>query len=458
VNEPRENRDLLFVTPFFPPCGRTGVQRMLKFSKYLPQLGWRLTVLTADKPILGLDKSLCAEVPGTVEVVRRFAPLQRDVGQWAGRRFRWLGPVCHLLGKPPTWVSDAVAWRVHFKAWKLIQPDYTALWAYRCIPAALRLAMKRRLQVVMTSGPPHSTHLVGLVLRRLLGMRWIADFQDPWTRNYMTGPREGLPYRLGRILEPCVLDQADAVVTVGYVWADEFRLLGRTRPRANVHVIRNGFDEHDIAPHPGEQLGPNQDLLTFHHNGTYYGPQKLDHHFRAMAMFLRRRPEARGILWCTFTGLGTAELADAVRLGLEGIVLDVGQQEHRRSLVLCRQASALVLLIGEGPKMAGVITGKVYEYFALRRPILATIPLGGELDELLQRYKGSCIAGFSDVPAICRQIDHIYDRRKRDPDTTVPAPPWLHEVSRAYQSGQLDAILRRLGARPSGIAVRPGSG
>ncbi len=439
------DRNVLFITPFYPPCGGPGVQRVLKFTRYLRRLGWRSTVLTAVEPLLGEDASLLDEVPEDVTVIRRLAPRRKHVAAVARRcvtALTW--PMCRAIGKQGDWLGAAVEWRVWRLASKLIVPDWTGLWALRCMALAPVLARGGRFDAVITSGPPHSTHLAGLAVRRATGTPWVADFRDPWVGNFCLDPSAGLPYRLARVLEPIVLDAADVVLQVTERNVRFARRLGRSGPRRHVTLLRNGFDRDDLpVPADGDPAEQAREF-RIHYNGALYGPQSGVYVLRAIAAFLARRPDARAALRFTLTGLPDRERDEACRLGIDDVVEDVGLLEHRRSLEACRDAGALLLVQADGPGTLGVVPGKTYEYLAMGRPILAAVCPGGEVEQLLRPHSEVYLAGFRDVEAIAARIEELWDRWREDPAMTVSPPRSVDRYDRRRQTERLGTILDRL--------------
>jgi len=438
---------VLMISPYYPPCGGPGVQRFLKFSKYLPSYGWQPTILTADTPLTGRDDSLCEEIPPGIRILRTPAVTSRDVGEAVGRLARWIGRLAAPLGVSGERIFEGVSWRVG----NLVVPDNAVPWVIRSIRTALRTTRDERFDAVLTTGGPHSTHLVGLIVNSLRHVPWVADFRDPWTTFHLFGPHYGIRYRTACVLEPMILDRAQAVVTVGHQWARDLRYVGRTRPRPNVFVIHNGFDWPDVAPAAGEMQKPDLTKFRLHHNGRLNHLRSAVPFLQALARFLEVFPEARHTTEVTFTSLPNREQQEVKGLRLATVVKNVRELSHKASISTCRRSSALLLITSDAPGSEGVITGKVYEYLALGRPILALIRTGGELEGMLRRFKGSVIAPRSNINAITSGIESLYRRWRRKPDTSMALPGWIDRYSREYECGQLAALLSRIQGRDGRI-------
>ena len=250
---------VLVISYYFPPSGGPGVQRMLKFVKYLPDFGWQPTVLTvradhASYP--DLDATLEAEIPASVEVVKT-------------RSWDPYALYARLQGKSRTeavgvgFVKDeAEGWMQRLAKWmraNLFLPDARVGWVPFALHAAKRMMEQEPFDVVITSGPPHSTHLVGRALKRRFGCRWVVDMRDPWTdiSYYKELPHTPPALRMDAALERSVLSRADAVISVSEGVGD---LLKAKAPLHQYETLPNGYDPADI-----------EYLIVSHGHGDHVG-------------------------------------------------------------------------------------------------------------------------------------------------------------------------------------------
>ncbi len=392
---------VLFITYYWPPSGGAGVQRGLKFVKYLPQQGVSPIVLTVDParasyPVL--DPSLAAEVPAGVSVVRTgsFEPLRllaaiggRSAVPHAG--FATTGRE-GLLKRAMRWVRGN--WMI---------PDARRGWVRHALRAAVPLIEAEGITTVVISSPPHSAQLIGLGLRkRFPARRWIADLRDPWTdiyfaRELLKGPRA---MRLDAAWEAAVLQQADAVVVVGpSMRADLARRYGPSLER-KLHVIPNGYDAGDL-----EALAPStppMDRLRITYVGTMAGSYAPQAFFEAVALATARSPLP---IELRFVGqVGQAVREAAARAGMLDRCSWNEPVGHARALEEMRSAHALLLVIPAGPGEERILTGKLFEYLAVQRPILGLGPVNGDAAAIVSE----CAAGhFFTRDQVAAMADHI---------------------------------------------------
>src|SRR5829696_3250256 len=359
----RQNRPrmkLLLVSLYFPPAGGAGVQRPLKFATHLPGLGVQTHVLAPDDPKwIHRDDALPTPTLAWVHRVRFVGP--------RGRR-----PAEELHG---TAGLERYQRQLQLFGRRLLFPDENVSWNLTAIPAALRIVREEGIDVVLTTSPPGSIHLVGAAVKRATGVRWVADMRD----SLVAHPHRHAERLLVRVKESgsravasLVARSADAIVAVSDAIAEEARGFS---PRGRVVTIANGSDFDDFAglPYtPGERF-----RIT--HTGSFFGK-------RDPRPFLTALAESGLDVVARFVGdfrssdrewAETLDLGD--RLELHPFV------PRRRALELQRDSEALLLLIPEaGGRGRGVLSGKVFEYLAAERPILAAVPPDGAAAALLR--------------------------------------------------------------------------
>ncbi|MBL8010265.1 MAG: hypothetical protein JNJ64_06625 [Flavobacteriales bacterium] len=377
---------VLFITYYWPPSGGAGVQRGLKFVKYLPLHGVRPIVLTVDPTQASypaLDPSLEAEVPADVRVVRTpsFEPL-RLLAALGGR-----GAVPHagfatggregLLKRAMRWVRGN--WMI---------PDARCGWVRHAVKAAIPLIEQEGIGTVVISSPPHSAQLIGLRLKeRFPKLRWIADLRDPWTdiyfaRELMKGPRA---QRLDSAYEAAVLEQADAAVVVGPSMRTAFAERHGPRVAAKMHVIPNGYDADDLkglARHPLPT-----DRLRITYVGTMAGSYAPQAFFAAVAQAMKHAPLPIELRFIGQVGQPVREAA--AQAGVLDRCVWNEPVKHAKALEEMASAHVLLLVIPGGPGEERILTGKLFEYLAVQRPILGLGPVDGDAGRIV----AACGAG-----------------------------------------------------------------
>jgi glycosyltransferase involved in cell wall biosynthesis len=417
-------RRILVVHYFFPPLGGGGVARILKFVKYLPELGWDVTVLaspTTSRWYAVRDEGLLAEVPPSVSVVR---PRELPVAD-ARRRLR--SPLARLR----------LPQLEHFIGW----PDETAGWLPATTLTALRLARTWRPDAVLSSSYAYSAHLVGLAASRAARAPWLADFRDEWTLNPQG---TALPRPLGQLnarTERALVRRADRVVLAD----SHYRLVGLDEADPRRVVIHNGVDESDLAaPSANGAVAPGGTFrLTY--VGALYGARDAAPVFAAIARLVRAgiidpaRFEVSivGNVW-----LGPGPLGDgSVPVSLTGYV------DHDRAL---REMSAATALLFYAPASTRATSGKIFEYLTSGRPVLAVARADNLASQLVDELGAGTVAAPDDPPAIDGALTELYRRWQAGSLAVAPSvrKETLRRFSRRHLTGTLARTLEDAITRP----------
>jgi glycosyltransferase involved in cell wall biosynthesis len=410
---------LLLVTRHFPPGSGGGVQRPLKFASHLPALGIETHVLAPD-------------VEGHED-----GELELPTQAWI-HRVRYVGP---RGGRPSEEIASRqglarVGTQAALLGRRLLVPDENVPWSTLATPTAIRIVRREGIDVVLTTSPPPSLHLLGASVKRTTSAAWVADLRDPLTSH---PHRRGYESRLAKVKETTVggvgklvASQADAIVAASDAIADEMRAL---EPKAEVVTIANGCDFDDFA---GLEYHPS-DRLRITHAGHFHGK-------RDPKPFLRALSES-GLddVVVRFAGDFRAEDREyAESLGLGDRIELLGDVSRRRSLELQRDSEVLLLLIPEsGGRGRGVITGKIYEYLAAERPILAAVPPDGAAAQLVRDTGAGVVVPSEDVEALRGALLDLHARWKAGSLERTPlSPGWRARLSRGSRVEELAEVLR----------------
>jgi glycosyltransferase involved in cell wall biosynthesis len=434
------DRTVLLVTYYFPPAGGPGVQRMLKFAKYLPDFGWRPAVLTvredAEYPVR--DPSLAADVPvGT--------PIERTRITEFYRIYRGAARAATPLdGTPRSPHEGIVARALRAVRAGIFIPDGRVGWIPHALGPGARLARETGACVILSSGPPFTANLVGGLLHRRTGLPWVQDFRDPWTRAPFYPRRPGLARRLDEALEHWTLRRAARTLAVNRSMIDDFRARYPGIPKDRLITLPNGFDEADFAGI--ERSVPRK--LTFVHTGTIHlarDPLSL----RGALTELCREEEgfADGVEFA-LAGRIDAELIDRLRTPpLDRIIRLLGYVGHGESLRLLRGADYCLLFIGEEPEVRGMLTGKLFEYLGSGTPILAVAPQDGEAATVIRECRAGAVIEPADLTGMKEWLRGAW-RRYRAGDRSVASPDGakIAEFGRRRLTQRLASILEDVAA------------
>ena len=367
---------------YWPPAGGAGVQRPLKLAAHLVELGIEVHVLAPDNPKwLHRDPSLASPPGVIVHRARNLGPRSRRPAE----ELRALHGI------------DRLALQAHVALRGLLVPDAAVLWNLTAVPTAIRLVKRLRIDAVLTTSPPGSIHLVGAATRRLTASRWLADLRD----SIALHPHRRRDVRGERSLARMVAGRADAVVCSSAAIAAEMEALGVT---GRLRVIGNGCDFEDFAGL--EYRRGSRFRVT--HAGSFFGR-------RDPRPFLDAISRSDGDVVARFVGdfrASDREYAEQLDLGdrLE-LIPYVSRVE---ALALQRDSEALLLLIPEADgRGKGVLSGKVFEYLAAERPIIAAVPPDGEAAALVREMGAGVVAAPDDPDALAAAVAEL-EQRWRD--------------------------------------------
>src|SRR5437899_8550211 len=368
---------VLLVTMYFPPAGGGGVQRPLKFATHLPSFGIETHVLAPDDP----------------KWVHRDDEATPPTQAWV-HRVRYHGP----RGRIPSeelYALEGVD-RLRYQAGALFRralvPDISVTWAPNAITAAIRIVRSENIDVVLTTSPPNSINLIGAAVKKATGVKWIADLRDPLVAD-ADNPVERLPARakenVQRVVARLVASQADAIVTAWDGIADEIRTY---EPKAPITVIPNGADYDDFD---GLDYTPG-DRFRITHAGSFFGKRNPRPFLIALQESGLENVVAR------FVGeLTTRDREWAQTLGLGDPLELLPFGSRRRSLAYQRDSEALLLLLPQaGERGTPVLPGKIFEYLAAERPILAAVPPAGAAANLIREADAGVVVPPDDTDAI----------------------------------------------------------
>lgn len=398
---------VLIITYYWPPSGGSGVQRWLKMSKYLPEYGWQPVIYTtenAEYPII--DHSLEKDVAPNIEVIRR--PINEPYSAY--KKFLGINKdetvkmgFIQEKEKNKSWKSDLSLWvRGNF-----FIPDARCGWVKPSVKYLKEYLNEHPVDAIISTGPPHSMHLIAMKLKEALGLPWIADFRDPWTEIdyyndlHLTAWADRKHHRL----EQEVLTKADKVVTVA---PDGARRLGRLGNR-NVRTIYNGFDRDDDAQTPVNL----SEQFTITYLGVLSKIQNPSNLWQALAELIKEDSGFDKSLRINMIGQIDSTVVSSINEnGLTQHVAYSPYMPHDQVSAVHRSSTLLLLLLmpDSEPRAKGLLTGKLFEYMASGRPILCIGPEDGDAARILRETGAGQTISFEDKEKIKEALKNLYQR------------------------------------------------
>lgn len=390
-------KKVLIITYYWPPTGGSGVQRWVKFCKYLPSECWQPVIYTPENPEqLVRDESLEGEVPSGVTVLKTrisepYEAYRRLVGKGRDAKGAGLNPIN----------SQKKSWKQKLMLWlrsNLFVPDPRCSWVRPSVAFLQKWLKENPVDVMVTTGPPQSMHLIGLELHRRTGIPWVADFRDPWTRMFYFEDLPMLPWVRKKHfrLEKAVLDEATAVVSVSPRVRDDFASMTDTP----VHLITNGFDEEDFAG-PGPSRSDSEFRIV--HTGLFASDGNPLRLWDELSRLCREDAGFAARLRIRLAGKVDPEITEAIReRGLGGNLVLLGYLSHSESVAELRSADLVLLPLRQSPEYSKVLPGKIFECIASGRPVLGIGPVDSAAGDLLRLAGAGCMVDWDEVPKLDR--------------------------------------------------------
>ena len=347
-------KKVLMISYYWPPSGGPGVQRILKFCKYLPDFGWEPIVLTVKHgEFPSIDESLILESASIkVYYAKAISPYNLYKLFSKSKRIQTyqLSPKENepIFNKFSRWIR-----------YNMVIPDGRIGWYPDAVRVGLSIIKKEKIDLIFSSGPPHTSHLIGRKLTKGTGMKWTADFRDPWTDRfyYSESPRNRLTQWFDRVLEKKVLDDADRISVVSQGFFDQ--LDNHTPIKDKTKIIFNGFDEEDFKDMAIHNRG--NDNFVISHIGTLSRSQNPILLFNAILSYSVK--SSKNGICLRFIGSVHSEIKETInKLNLGNVVEFIEYVPHGDAIKHMIDSDALLIVIPDLPDNKGIIPGKLYEY------------------------------------------------------------------------------------------------
>jgi len=406
-------KKVLIITYYWPPAGGPGVQRVLKFAKYLPEFGWQpiiLTVKNGEYP--AHDESLFSDIPKECKVyktpaIEPFSLYKKFTGMSSDEAI----PVAALTEQKISWKKKLAHWiRLN-----LFIPDARIGWIPFAVKAGKHIIENEKPDIIFSSSPPPTVHLIAQKLAKWSGIKWVADFRDPWTEIYHQDliKKNKFAHYIDQKLEKKILTNASRISTVSMHIADSFqKKLIRFK---KFFVIANGYDDADFISNTVNKF----DKFTIAYAGKINHQQNPEVLWKICAEIINKNNEFRNNFNILLMGNITQLVHSSLRNNnLSKYTTYLGYVKHKKALEMLKRSTLLLLLIPNTRKNRGIVTGKLFEYLAMNNFILGFGPPDGDAAHILNTTGTGKMFEYSDGEVVQNLISDLFKKWKKN--TSIP--------------------------------------
>lgn len=421
---------VLIITYYWPPSGGSGVQRWLKFVKYLRNFNVEPVVYTADNPKYAiLDETLQNEIPTAVEVLKQPIKEPNNIFSFFGKKSKRTS--AGFLDANPSFFGKILQ---YIRANYFI-PDARKFWIKPSVKFLSEYLSNNKIDVIITTGPPHSLHLIGLQLKQKLAIKWIADFRDPWTDidYFHQLPLTKKTIRKHYQLEEEVVSTADCVLVVSKTMKEKYLKFNH-----KIEVITNGFD--DVEDESKVELDIKFSIVHIGMMNADRNPKIL---WKVLSDLIKENQDFAEDLQLKFVGKLAHEVFESINNNkLTSVIEYITYLPHKEVVIFQKSAQILLLAVNKVPSAGGIITGKLFEYLQANRPILAIAPPEGDLAEIINSTKAGKVVGFDDEETLKKDILEMYKAYKKH--KLVVNSKSIGQYHRKNLTGDLADIIKKI--------------
>lgn len=403
-------RKVLIVAYYFPPLGWSGVQRTLKFVKYLRNFGWEPIIVTVAKTKFSvLDESLLDEIPKDIEIIRIDDMKFKDITDNIKCTMRkYTDYSLNIISNES--LKNEYEKEIENTFEKLrnlfLIPDGNSIWANNVINEIDKKIDIRNIDLVYTTSAPYSAHFVGHYLKTKYLLPWIADFRDEWTNNPYIYSDNNIKYNLEEHIERNILNYCDKVITISDVaqrnYINSFQI-----DKSKIEVITNGYDEEDFR---FDIINKKNNKFTVVYNGSFYLDIKPYTFIEAINNLIINNKIKIENIEIKFIGQIDSDIKSKTQSkDIYKLIKILDYLPHHQSLKESCKSNLLLLITGKDEKVKSVYTGKIFEYLRLKSPILALTPRKSVVEKLLRETGCGINVQYDDIKGIENSILKYYN-------------------------------------------------
>ena len=425
-------KKLLIITYYWPPAGGPGVQRWLKFVKYLPDFDVQPIVFVPENPTYPIvDSNLVAEVSDKAIILRTpiFEPYQL-ASFLSKNKTKKISSGIIPNQKKQSFLEKVMLW----VRGNLFIPDARVFWVKPSVAYLEKYIRENEIDTIITSGPPHSLHLIGLELKQKMNLKWLADFRDPWTTiGYHKSLRlSQYAAKKHKQLERQVLNTADTIIVTSKTTKAEFQAL-TTKP---IEVITNGFDVEKVD----KQILDTKFSLA--HIGSFLSERNPKILWESLVELCTEIPDFKSHLEIKLIGAISQEVLETIeQFGLNLYLNNLGYVSHAEAVAHQRKSQVLLLIEINSEETKSILPGKLFEYMVSERPILAIGPKDSDFAEIITNTNSGVFFEYSEKAKLKQTIQEYYNQFLEGKLQSHAVG--LQQYSRKNLTQQLVALLRQ---------------
>lgn len=449
IQEYMNRKKVLVVAQIFPPMAGSGVQRTLKFVKYLREFNWEPVVVTVDKSSFNYleDITLEMEIPKNLNIIRIDEKIDFSSSN-----------IENLLNNYIKLVNNENLMREYIDIIKsygeqndgqdmmnsLLIPDTSSLWAMDVLNRIDSYVDLNGIDVIYTTSGPYSDHIIGYFLKEKFNIPWVTDFRDEWTNNpYFNFDKENVFFKVMRNMEISILHRADKIITTTPLARENYINIFNV-PEDKIITITNGYDEEDFKYITLNTI--KADKFKIIHNGILYMVRTPETFLKAIKNLVDKKKIDKNKLSIVFSYTENQEYwKEYLKANrLESIVKLTNYTSHKESINLAMNSDLLLLVVGAGEKNKSIYTGKVFEYLRMGKPILALSPKNSVVDDLLKETNSGENFEFDDIVGMENYILKIYKEWEQNSQKDLGIKDKIVKYERKNLTFSLSSIFNEL--------------
>lgn len=396
-----EPKKILIITYYWPPAGGPGVQRWLKFVKYLPDFGVQPIVYIPENPTYPIvDENLVKEVSDKAIILKQtiFEPYQL-ASFLSKNKTKKISSGIIPNQKKQSFLDKTFLWI----RGNLFIPDARVFWVKPSVAFLEKYIADNNIDIIITSGPPHSLHLIGLELKKKLDLKWFADFRDPWTTiGYHKSLRlSNFAAKKHKTLEHQVLNTADTIIVTSKTTKTEFQAI-TTKPIA---VITNGYDTEEVEKQTLDSK------FSLAHIGSFLSERNPLILWEILVELIEEIPHFKSLLEIKLIGAVSQEVLETInQFGLNSYLNNLGYVSHKEAIAQQRKSQVLLLIEINSEDTKSIIPGKLFEYMVSNRPIIAIGPKDSDFAEIITNTNTGVFFDYSEKMKLKSVILDFYNQ------------------------------------------------